>query len=93
MTTPGLRLLIPNVILNGSHRELELHFLENWHLLIRAKSTQAGLDTGAAVKVIVTMPLTFKEGPRNESRACSQVVSALRKMEGRQRSWFLFRLL
>lgn len=26
MTTPGLRLLIPNVILNGSSRELELTF-------------------------------------------------------------------
>lgn len=93
MTTPELRLLIPNVILNSSPRELELHFLENWHLLVRARSAQTGLDTGAAVKVFVTMQLTFKEGPRDKSRACSQVIGALRKIEGRQMSWFLSHLL
>lgn len=91
MTTLSLRLLIPNVMLNGSLRKLELHFLENWHLLIRVKSG-TGLDTGTAVQVIVTMQRTFKEGPRDKSRACSQVIGTLRKMEGRRRSWFFFPL-
>lgn len=89
MTTLSLRLLIPNVMLNGSLRKLELHFLENWHLLIRVKSG-TGLDPGTAVQVIVTMQRTFKEGPRDKSRACSQVIGTLRKMEGRRRSWFFF---